>query len=991
MYFQFVKKRIVSLMLITLFFSHISLPYIGHAEVNHPLEATSENVDSKDVEREPNRLSSEEKEEKSRTASEQNDQDVLKHENATPHGETVNNPSVSLQETPSATQEFSPYNIDIKDLGDTVRVTLTNSPNTQLVMEKLKSYLQQNRHITNLIISGEFGLDNGNALQHTPLKTVRFENSNYVPSQMLRGAYNLEKYSDDGTVTSINAFALNHGSYTNSKLREIDSPNLQNLDENNLEKFKGTKLDFPNLVTALHGNFRYMPNVQEINLPKLQSKIEAPHWNFNDMPSVKKINLPQVTEAIIAYTLFDLRNQQPTYVDLTSLQRLSKSYESAEMYFGSKKEDAKAPIYIKLGQKLGGDLYNQDTNAFFYTGVNPQTTYEITKEDAAIEVSAFGTDDFRSYNTTDIKIGWLIDGALSKETGESISIDPKDYGVGEHKLKPIVIYNGIEDRNFFKDDIVVNIKDIVKEITAKAVPQKIALGGEIPVQKAKELVTDVRLGEQVLQPSEYDVEIVQKANTKEVGDTKAKVRVTATKANVCKEIDVPVNIFWKHTLGSDNVVYKGYTGFAISLLTDTDIPVLVSTFGIGGKQGSWINDHRNGTYIQVDLFDIGFGVNLNDKSPYFSQKINGQDSTIRAEQEFNARVPLDKIKYGDVLRYDVDPRWGDNKWVWINGEKRFESKGQRDVYYELTKDGYQPLRINQLTAKTVHVKNGASTEELNQKLKESIDVKEYNNIAIERFKDKLPNVEKDGEQKVDVIVSETLQSGKKVEYTYTVTFVVNPVVTENIYSSDGELMEMKQTELQYGKDTFTPDPKERFELDGNKYKYDGWLSAQQKPGEDSPKEGRPNEIKETTTFHYIYSNLNKMIHVTLPTEMIFSSSDPVKKEIQSNRYRIENHSDDARLNIKLASFEAKDQTGIQLLKHSDPDPVQPTEAMRLHLLVNGEEKIKSLNDNLEMQDMGTMNPKEMWTMQFGGTYFGEITEYKKNTQHSMTFKFSVDF
>ncbi|MGX1460782.1 hypothetical protein ACUXG3_005128 [Bacillus thuringiensis] len=529
-------------------------------------------------------------------------------------------------------------------------------------------------------------------------------------------------------------------------------------------------------------------------------------------------------------------------------------------------------------------------------------------------------------------------------------------------------------------------------LTAEPNPQYTVLGKNIEDRNPIDFVQSVKLNGEAISLSSCKYYFASLPNTNTIGNKKTKIHIeTIASPEVYTEIEVPVTVKWGHTVGSNNVIYNNLTGFSLSLLTNKDKPRLVSTLGNNEtRTSSWINDYKNGTYITINLFDVSSNINLNESTPHFEKTVHGWDGIEFSSNDWNTQINDKSIKYGDVLRYDADPTWGDNKWIYRGEKQEFESEGKREVYYELTKSGYQILHINQLTSKKVDIKNGATTEEVYRKLQESVDLKGYENIKIERFKVKLPNTQKDGEQKVDVVVSETLQSGKKVGYTYTVPFVVNPVVTEKIYNSDGKLLETKQTELQYGKDYFSPNPKNRLEVDGIKYNYEGWLSAEQKPGKDVPKEGKPNTVKETTIIQYIYSDLNKMIHVTIPTEMFFSSSDTIKKNVQSNIYKIENHANKTKLNINLASFETKENAGIQLLTQSDPDPIQGTEAMRLHLLVNGIEKINSLNETSKMLELGTMNPKETWTMQFGGKYFGELSKQKKNTDHSMVLKFAVE-
>ncbi|MCR6850476.1 hypothetical protein [Bacillus sp. IBL03825] len=58
------------------------------------------------------------------------------------------------------------------------------------------------------------------------------------------------------------------------------------------------------------------------------------------------------------------------------------------------------------------------------------------------------------------------------------------------------------------------------------------------------------------------------------------------------------------------------------------------------------------------------------------------------------------------------------------------------------------------------------------------------------------------------MVSEILQSGEKVEYLYTVSFGVNPVIVENICSNDETILATKQAEIQLGNDSYLADQKD---------------------------------------------------------------------------------------------------------------------------------------------------------------------------------------
>ncbi|MCR6850477.1 hypothetical protein [Bacillus sp. IBL03825] len=57
----------------------------------------------------------------------------------------------------------------------------------------------------------------------------------------------------------------------------------------------------------------------------------------------------------------------------------------------------------------------------------------------------------------------------------------------------------------------------------------------------------------------------------------------------------------------------------------------------------------------------------------------------------------------------------------LHNEKE-QHAGLHHVYYEIIKDGYNPLHVNQLSPQKIIVKNGDSKQELMQELQNSIDL-----------------------------------------------------------------------------------------------------------------------------------------------------------------------------------------------------------------------------------------------------------------------------
>ncbi|MED1637870.1 L-type lectin-domain containing protein [Bacillus thuringiensis] len=458
-----------------------------------------------------------------------------------------------------------------------------------------------------------------------------------------------------------------------------------------------------------------------------------------------------------------------------------------------------------------------------------------------------------------------------------------------------------------------------------------------------------------------------------------------------KEYVIPVNVYW-----GNSILLRGDNDYSIGAFTidhDGKSNYISAAEGItrGAEDGNVHSQFADKQYFRIGRKIPTQSVqNLNDIKTDIVITALGNDLAKEKIQSFNNGTQRIDVNSGDIIEV-WHAESGKRNVLIVNDEETIQHAGLKTVYYEISKTTFNPLHVNQLTPKKVNIKNGTSNQELIEKIGDSIDLKGYENIRVERFKDKLPDTKKDGEQLIDVVVSETLKSGKKVEYIYTVIYIVNPVVTENIYSSEGKLLDTLQTELTYGVDSFSPEPKNRFEHDGIHYKYIGWLAGDQKPGEGVPQAGKPNTVKETTTFNYIFLDMKKLIKVTIPIEMIFSSNDKETGNIQSNNYYIENHSDEVNLSLKFVSMETKENAGIKLLTPADQNPsLGIEESMRLNLVADGIERINSLNEMSGISEIGKLNPKDKLMINFTGTYFGKITKDKKNTNHNLVFKFSAN-
>ncbi|WP_317946580.1 hypothetical protein [Carnobacterium maltaromaticum] len=666
--------------------------------------------------------------------------------------------------------------VEITISGNVATAKLIGKPDSYAVQSKIYDTLINQKNVKKLIVDGEFGKDNASArarqLCYTNISELEVKNSNYLPSQFyLAGANSqpgkLTSYKDDGSVKVLMQDSLSM--YSNfrdlNRLIYFESPSAEKINRGVFDGFRGEELIVPQIKESVgktssnYNNFEQMPNVKKINLSGLKEL--TGFGLFTDMPNLTSLDLGNVKNIDSMYFLNN-NNSSPTYVDLSSLIMLDEKYS-----VGS--ETSINPVYIKLGINPPEKLFNENTNAIFYQSISPVLNLEVEKGNA-INVSSIGESSFLSYNTNDCKIIWYIDNTISKYVGTDINVETGNLSEGVHSFTPVILYKGKEDRGFF-GDLNINVDIYKKKLTADPVFQTTSLGTDVSKLDYSKFVTKVKLGGQLLSSYQYKVELINSLSADTIGIKNAKIRVTLdSDTSKTADLDVPVEVGWGKTIGSNNVIYSTSTGFSLSLLPE-DKPNIVATLGNGGNSSNWINDYKNETYITTKIYRDSQLLNSENTSPYINLAISGRDSAKTATDKWNSISNKNAISYGDVLQYDVFTIWGDNKWVMRDEVQKFESLGKQSIYYEITKSGYRTLHLNHLETKNVTIPIYSTEEYLDEHIRDYIDLKRYSNISVKEFS-QYPNTKVSGQEKGKIIVEETLTTGKKVQYEYEVTFTI---------------------------------------------------------------------------------------------------------------------------------------------------------------------------------------------------------------------------
>ncbi|MDM8213236.1 hypothetical protein QUW13_05050 [Enterococcus hirae] len=131
---------------------------------------------------------------------------------------------------------------------------------------------------------------------------------------------------------------------------------------------------------------------------------------------------------------------------------------------------------------------------------------------------------------------------------------------------------------------------------------------------------------------------------------------------------------------------------------------------------------------------------------------------------------IQTVNSGDIIKVEsVEAKIGyttNSAYHQIN-----ELKDNLDVFFEITNAGYRLMHVNQLTPKKIEVNWKDDHAKLDSLLANTVDTGGNTGITVERFAE-YPDTSKIGDTTAKVVVSETLVTGHKAEFTYTVPVTV---------------------------------------------------------------------------------------------------------------------------------------------------------------------------------------------------------------------------
>lgn len=694
----------------------------------------------------------------------------------------------------SGNMEHRNPDVAIQVIGSALTATLKNNPDSRTVVSNIADVISSNRTITTVIINGSFGADNaggyGRSLAEGNVNHLHFQNSNYIPVQFYSSDESLYSITDDGSIKQMRSRSIRQMTSGKTEITRIELNSLERIEGYNLVGFNGQHLSFP-VLKSISSTAQYavaqMALVEKIDFPKLE--VLDGYALFWEMPNLKSVDLGSLVEidtpsSTLFNDFFNLKNQFPVYVNLISLK------EFPEVPIGSSTLDGLAPIYMKVRNDFSSNLAGTDRNVLAYSGINDHQEIIHVGQDDKLKLSAFG-DNFYTFGDN-ISVNWYINGTRSAYTGAEIELVASEVGVGTFTFSPVIDYNGVEEPEFLRD-VELEVEIRANKITAEAVPQEIFLGGEFTKEQLQSFVKNVKFGEQTLSSEEYVVEKETLPSTSLIGEKFAEVKIIHQDTGTEAVIEVPVTVLWGNTIYTAEFDSDASTA-ALSLLITESGPSMVASEGYGTPLNSQRIKSR-------PMFSI-FSDNYNNKiGELYYGTVNQPRPTLVAG--WNQDLMNISFKYGDVLSLTVfrfaisaENYNGRNTWVTRNEIPVLETSGFPEALYMITKEGYQLMRVNQLTTNELTFSIGSTTEEIEDRLLDFFDFHpDFTDSEKEEFSFKLISHDetlKTGEKKAQIRVTQT-KGEYHFSYDYEVSFYVEPGIIElsELANADFDFGEIK--------------------------------------------------------------------------------------------------------------------------------------------------------------------------------------------------------
>jgi hypothetical protein len=356
----------------------------------------------------------------------------------------------------------------------------------------------------------------------------------------------------------------------------------------------------------------------------------------------------------------------------------------------------------------------------------------------------------------------------------------------------IVVEETLQSGKKIQTVVSVNF-ELLSSVEFSAKPTDILLGTPVGMIDSKSLV-EVKNNGATVPASEYTSEILNPASieTRTVGNPTAQVRVTYNEQT--ETISVPLTVKWgssiQHNGTYDNAAMKDQERIIGTYTWHPGLGIRYSPFTLTAMGQFILRDisiNNATTITSLSVFSGGQDIKLGSTNAATTFESIAIQTPSIIQSNYNSTYGNGFIpaEIGDVVRsYHIlknneiltgNEAISNRIWQGLRTDDGFTDStgGLINTYYEITAEGFSPLVVNQARGIDTELEAGTTYTQLDARINDFVELPQ--GVQAIRF-ETYPNLDSGGISTGQILVEETLQSGRKIQCLIPVDFDVTPVM-----------------------------------------------------------------------------------------------------------------------------------------------------------------------------------------------------------------------
>ncbi|WP_338350698.1 hypothetical protein, partial [Enterococcus faecalis] len=414
-----------------------------------------------------------------------------------------------------------------------------------------------------------------------------------------------------------------------------------------------------------------------------------------------------------------------------------------------------------------GENYISPKNNLSYSNID-----FLCSDDIKCSITGSSTDTIRTLTIERLK--------YSEDNTYTIDMKYNFKATGIMFMPGIVKPVNIEGENQTHMQLNATPSDI--KMTATPIPQEFDLGTEVSELDYKSFIKDVKLGNKILNVDEYKVTLLNDLNTDTEGKDVLKLKLTLnTDSTKSVNIDVPIKINWGDSIAISGIWTTSENHRIVGVIPFISVGDKFTCKLVPGRGAQSLTMPTYPgveNFAKISFFKVKQNINnisIGNETQAFS--MIGNKTPIEIQDLWNSSINKTTLDFGDVIGVWHINKSGEVKsrpWQFLIENNVFNdyTDSSNSVFYEITKNGFRPLKIDHLTIKNATVPIYSSKEYLDTHIDEFIERNGHDSVKIKGFS-QYPDTSTSGIKDAKIRTEEILSTGKIVQYDYDIKVIVN--------------------------------------------------------------------------------------------------------------------------------------------------------------------------------------------------------------------------